>query len=78
MRLANGCGLEFGNGILCCFPPQKLIMAHALQRVVFSTADTKKNLFALVARNPQTGPESVFCHIFHLPSREAVRVIKVI
>ena len=57
-------------------PPQKLIMAHALRRVVFSTADTKKSLFALVARNPtsQTDPEGVYCHVFQLPSREAVRV----
>lgn len=48
-------------------------MAHALHRILLSTAETKKCLFAMVARNPQTNPqEGVYCHIFLLSSKEEV------
>ncbi len=50
----------------------RLIMAHALQRVLYVTADTKKCVFAMVARNPQTGAEGIYCHVFQLPSKEKV------
>ena len=48
-------------------------MAHALKRILFCTAETKKYLFAMVARNPQTGADGVYCHVFLLPSKEKVR-----
>ena len=54
---------------------QNLIMAHALKRILFCTADTKKSLFAMVARNPQTGADGVYCHVFLLPSKEKVRML---
>lgn len=48
-------------------------MAHALHRILLSSADTKKCLFAMVARNPQTDPkDGVYCHIFLLHSKEEV------
>ena len=48
-------------------------MAHALHRILLSTAEAKKCLFAMVARNPQTDPqEGVYCHIFLLSSKEEV------
>lgn len=51
---------------------QRLIMAHALQRILYVTADTKKYIFAMVARNPQTGREGIYCHVFQLPTKEKV------
>ena len=51
---------------------QQLIMAHALQRILYVTADTKKCLFVLVARNPQTGAEGVYGHVFAVTSKEKV------
>ena len=51
---------------------QTLIMAHALNRILFCTAEPKKSLFAMVARNPQSGPEGVFCHVFLLASKQKV------
>lgn len=54
---------------------QNLIMAHALKRILFCTADTKKSLFAMVARNPQTGADGVYCHVFLLPSKEKVGML---
>ena len=54
---------------------QNLIMAHALKRILFCTADTKKYLFAMVARNPQTGADGVYCHVFLLPSKEKVGML---
>ena len=54
------------------FLPQ-LVMAHALHRILLSTAEAKKCLFAMVARNPQTNPEEgVYCHIFLLGNKEEV------
>lgn len=54
-------------------PPLQLVMAHALHRILLSTAEAKKCLFAMVARNPQTNPqEGVYCHIFLLSSKEEV------
>lgn len=51
----------------------QLVMAHALHRILLSTAETKKCLFAMVARNPQTNPqEGVYCHIFLLSTKEEV------
>ena len=51
----------------------QLVMAHALHRILLSTAEAKKCLFAMVARNPQTNPqEGVYCHIFLLKSKEEV------
>lgn len=50
-------------------PDQRLVMAHAMNRIVYCTADAKKCLFALVARNP-SGAEGIFCHIFLMPSKE--------
>jgi hypothetical protein len=49
----------------------QLVMAHALHRILLSTAEAKKCLFAMVARNPQTNPEEgVYCHIFLLGNKE--------
>ena len=48
-------------------------MAHALKRVLFSSADTKRCLFTLVARHPQTEGEGVYCHVFQVSSKEQVR-----
>eukprot|EP00731_Ephydatia_muelleri_P014373 Em0008g93a len=50
-------------------PDQRLVMAHAMTRIVYCTADAKKCLFALVAKNP-SGSEGIFCHIFLMPSKE--------
>lgn len=51
----------------------QLVMAHALHRILLSTAEAKKCLFAMVARNPQTNPqEGVYCHIFLLFTKEEV------
>ena len=53
---------------------QDLIMAHAVKRIMFCTADTKKHLFVLVAKNPETGPEGVYSHIFFTARKEQVSV----
>ena len=53
---------------------QRLIMAHALQRVLCVTADTMTFNFALVARNPGMGAEGIYGHVFQLPSKEKVTV----
>ena len=52
----------------------QLVMAHALHRIMLSTAEAKKCLFAMVARNPQTDPkDGVYCHIFLMASKEQVQ-----
>ena len=53
---------------------QDLIMAHAVKRVMFCTADTKKHLFVLVAKNPETGPEGVYSHVFLTAKKEQVSI----
>lgn len=58
---------------VCVCLSLQLVMAHALHRILLSSADTKKCLFAMVARNPQTDPkDGVYCHIFLLHSKEEV------
>lgn len=52
-------------------------MAHALHRILLSSAEAKKCLFAMVARNPQTDPQNgVYCHIFLLKTKEEVNMYK--
>ena len=59
------------NNVLQCW--QDLIMAHAVKRIMFCTADTKKHLFVFVAKNPETGPEGVYSHVFLTTKKEQVR-----
>ena len=47
-------------------------MAHAVKRIMFCTADTKKHLFVFVAKNPETGPEGVYSHVFLTAKKEQV------
>ena len=48
-------------------------MAHAVKRIMFCTADAKKHLFVFVAKNPETGPEGVYSHVFLTAKKEQVR-----
>ena len=48
-------------------------MAHAVKRIMFCTADTKKHLFVFVAKNPESGPEGVYSHVFLTAKKEQVR-----
>ncbi|NXF11378.1 SH2D5 protein, partial [Smithornis capensis] len=43
---------------------QTLLMAHALRRILYSTARLADRQFAFVARNPQSPPSPLFCHLF--------------
>ena len=47
-------------------------MAHAVKRIMFCTADTKKHLFVMVAKNPETGSEGVYSHVFLTSKKEQV------
>lgn len=47
-------------------------MAHAVKRIMFCTADTKKHLFVFVAKNPETGSEGVYSHVFLTAKKEQV------
>lgn len=49
-------------------------MAHALKRILYCTAEPKKHLFALVARNPQQGAEGVFTHVFMTDKKDQVHM----
>lgn len=40
---------------------------------MFCTADTKKHLFVFVAKNPESGPEGVYSHVFLTAKKEQVR-----
>lgn len=44
--------------------PQTLLMAHALRRILYSTWSLPDRQFAFVARNPQSPPSTLFCHLF--------------
>ena len=48
-------------------------MAHAVKRIMFCTADAKKHLFVFVAKNPESGPEGVYSHVFLTAKKEQVR-----
>ena len=48
-------------------------MAHAVKRIIFCTADAKKHLFVFVAKNPESGPEGVYSHVFLTAKKEQVR-----
>ncbi|NXK68510.1 SH2D5 protein, partial [Sylvietta virens] len=41
-----------------------LLMAHALRRILYSTCSLADRQFAFVARNPQSPPSTLFCHLF--------------
>ncbi|RMB89704.1 hypothetical protein DUI87_33901 [Hirundo rustica rustica] len=41
-----------------------LLMAHALRRILYSTWSLPDRQFAFVARNPQSPPSILFCHLF--------------
>ncbi|NXE69631.1 SH2D5 protein, partial [Calcarius ornatus] len=43
---------------------ETLLMAHALRRILYSTWSLPDRQFAFVARNPQSPPSSLFCHLF--------------
>ncbi|NXX72387.1 SH2D5 protein, partial [Spizella passerina] len=43
---------------------QTLLMAHALRRILYSTWSLPDRQFAFVARNPQSPPSALFCHLF--------------
>ncbi|XP_063273086.1 SH2 domain-containing protein 5 isoform X2 [Prinia subflava] len=43
---------------------ETLLMAHALRRILYSTCSLPDRQFAFVARNPQSPPSSLFCHLF--------------
>ncbi|NXA87015.1 SH2D5 protein, partial [Melanocharis versteri] len=43
---------------------QTLLMAHALRRILYSTCSLPDRQFAFVARNPQSPPSTLFCHLF--------------
>lgn len=45
-------------------PPQVLLMAHALRRILYSTWCPADCQFAFVARNPQSPASKLFCHLF--------------
>ena len=47
-------------------------MAHAVKRIMFCTADTKKHLFVFVAKNPDTGAEGVYSHVFLTTKKDQV------
>ena len=51
---------------------QDVIMAHALKRILYSTAEPKKHLFAIVARNPQEGIDGVYTHVFLTDKKDQV------
>ena len=48
-------------------------MAHALKRILYCTCDSKKHLFAIVARNPQEGTEGVYTHVFVTAKKDQVK-----
>ena len=50
-------------------------MAHALKRILYCSADSKKHLFALVARNPQEGSDGVYTHVFMTDKKDQVQYI---
>ena len=50
-------------------------MAHAVKRIMFSTADTKKHLFVFVAKNPETGSEGVYSHVFLTAKKDQVSAL---
>ncbi|CAI8040730.1 SH2 domain-containing protein 5 [Geodia barretti] len=59
------------DGVKVISTDGRLVMAHALHRILLSSAETRKSLFAMVARNPQTDPkDGVYCHIFLLRTKE--------
>ncbi|NXO21701.1 SH2D5 protein, partial [Cisticola juncidis] len=62
LRALKGCPCE-GPGVLGAPDPlpvlQTLLMAHALRRILLPDRQ-----FAFVARNPQSPPSSLFCHLF--------------
>ncbi|XP_039940507.1 SH2 domain-containing protein 5 isoform X2 [Hirundo rustica] len=43
---------------------ETLLMAHALRRILYSTWSLPDRQFAFVARNPQSPPSILFCHLF--------------
>uniref|UniRef100_A0A8C3QJV8 SH2 domain containing 5 n=1 Tax=Cyanoderma ruficeps TaxID=181631 RepID=A0A8C3QJV8_9PASS len=43
---------------------ETLLMAHALRRILYSTWSLPDRQFAFVARNPQSPPSTLFCHLF--------------
>lgn len=45
-------------------PPQVLLMAHALRRILYSTWCPADCQFAFMARNPQSPASKLFCHLF--------------
>lgn len=45
-------------------PPQVLLMAHALRRILYSTWCPADCQFAFMARNPQSPANKLFCHLF--------------
>ena len=47
-------------------------MAHALKRILY--CDSKKNLFAIVAKDPHEGSEDVFTHVFLTEKKDQVSV----
>ena len=53
---------------------QRLIMAHALKRILFTMVNDKHTAFILVARNPDSPPDLCHCHIFMAKSQTEVCV----
>lgn len=53
---------------------QRLIMAHALKRILFTMVNDKHTAFILVARNPDSPPDLCHCHIFMVKSQTEVCV----
>ncbi|XP_069096132.1 SH2 domain-containing protein 5 isoform X2 [Pleurodeles waltl] len=43
---------------------ETLLMAHALKRIFCTTCRPADRQFAFVARNPQSPPQEIFCHLF--------------
>lgn len=48
---------------------RRLIMAHALKRILFTMVNDKHTAFILVAKNPDSPPDLCHCHIFMAKSQ---------
>ncbi|XP_078498700.1 SH2 domain-containing protein 5 [Lissotriton helveticus] len=57
---------------------ETLLMAHALKRILYTTCRPADRQFAFVARNPQSPPQEVFCHLFIGSQPSEVQVLNLL
>lgn len=57
---------------------ERLLMAHALRRIQYTTCRMEDSQFAFVSRNPKAEPHQLFCHLFVGSQPSEVQVLNLL